>query len=309
MKKLSLNQIKELKEGDKVFLRPTDAIIRSMVEPLEFTVMARIKEDIFLFPTIIHDELVKARKEYLVALDKDFFNKMIVFNLEEEDKNFDFCLKEENAENTDVDKETEEDSLSDKVYKLLLDGISENGVKLPVEVLKEVSNSIAGNIREEIKEEKYDSIRIGMNLLEDREIEYVVKTGELKFRFFDEEVKEEEDEMEQPPFGCGWYEDEDELPSEVEVEVPYNFLLRHMYNEDVMFRIEHPVYDEVIERAIQMEEEWMDSEEMSDTLNIALGAYLDEDYHTYMEIMRILTFYAEPIEIETIFKKGTIYAI
>lgn len=91
---------------------------------------------------------------------------------------------------------------------------------------------------------------------------------------------------------------------ETEKEISYNEAMEYLTNTDVKFRVESAIMDDLIDTAIEYEDECSMSDEDLDSLDDFLNAFLKEDYSSMMNIIKFISFYGQPEDMQELIENG-----
>lgn len=308
MEKLTLQRIANLKIGESVFVLPKMEEFKRKAQPIEYTLIEK-NGVIYKFISTSLFKLLEGSGVKESANHKMFEEFSIDYVLGYDGNDFELYEK--------VDK------LADVLKKwkfhlqdFLVDHLEE--IKVEINYLSQVG-FLAENIMENVEEilrkheesgERY-SVEICLDdVITNMIIEFDSDSDKVRISIKGEEkqpIKEDECDCKNCVYrdDCLMGEDDEKYEDEVDSE----FLLENLFNDDFRFKIEHPLFDEIIERAIQFEEEWIDgeNERMGDTLHKSLAVFLLDDYRTAGHIIEIMTFYGDNQECNEILGNARIY--
>lgn len=91
---------------------------------------------------------------------------------------------------------------------------------------------------------------------------------------------------------------------ETEKEMSYNEAMKYLTIKDAKFRVESAIMDDLIETAIEYEDEHSMSDEEYDSLDDFLDTFLQDDYSSIHDIMKFLYFYGQPEDIQELVENG-----
>ena len=306
MEKLTLQRVANLKIGESVFVFPKREELKRKVNPIEYTLIEK-KGVVYKFISASLFKLLDESGVKESATHKMFDMFSIDYVLGYDGNDFELYEK--------VDK------LADVLKKwkfhlqdFLVDHLEE--IKVEINYLSQVG-FLAENIMENVEEilrkheesgERY-SVEICLDdVITNMIIEFDSDSDKVRISIKGEEkqpIKEDECDCKNCIYrdDCLMGEDDEEYEDEVDSE----FLLENLFNEDLKFRIEHPLFDEIINRAMVIEEQWMKDESFDDTLHESLALFLLEEYNTASDIVKIMSFYGNNHECNEILEQARIY--
>lgn len=88
------------------------------------------------------------------------------------------------------------------------------------------------------------------------------------------------------------------------VEMTYNESMQYLADGNIKFRVESTVMDNIIDNAITYEDEQSMCDDYLDTADNFLNGFIKEDYHSIFDIMRFVTFYGKPYEMQQLIESS-----
>lgn len=281
MNKLNDRQISKLKVGESVVIRPSDKIIQKVLEPSEYKIVDKREDG----SCVLFDaEVYKALEEnnLLDTINNDNY-RMFLVEYKIGDKNVIELLTKEDLIKKSIEKG------KDLVENFLIENIENINVEVfSLGQIEKISSKIMNQIEEFMRTRENDDyeLHIGSDVVDGMRITY--DSDEDKWEVFREGVK---------------------TKSKPKVVKEEDFTFEDRYDSRIKFVVEHPLYNEIVERAIEIEDSVFDSEEDMDSRNNFLSEYLLTDEHTYIDIIQLLGSYATESERKEIMKNAKFHII
>lgn len=94
------------------------------------------------------------------------------------------------------------------------------------------------------------------------------------------------------------------LDTKEKVEMTYNETIKYLADDNIKFKVDSTVMDDLIDTAIAYEDEQSMYDDYLDTADNFLNGFIKEDYHSIFDIMRFVTFYGKPYEMQQLIESS-----
>lgn len=282
--RLSLSQIKLLEEGTKLVINPLNNVMKDTITQRRFTLVQKDGNVYTLMNTDFYDFIRTGciKKKDSIPLDAIHELKYILYGY----NGFELLLEEET--NEIEDEEINIDDLKNEL-RFFVEKYTTSSTQFLIQLhsIERICYRIEKEIKDSIKCNKHKNLVFKAY---SRAIGEIVITYNVESKLFN-------------------IFKEAEYESKEEIIVPYDSILNHIFDTDISFRIVGNCYDELVEKAIDIEDARMENEDYCDSSNDFLQDYLLEDYHSSKDTLKFLTCYGNECEIKNIMTTSLIYAI